>query len=425
MPLCGDIIYTKTLEWEEGGENYVCNSGQMTCEDGKATYFLAYACKVELSEENGDPITKTFETTEEKPGVVTHDTTDNTHNYDPDTPGSIVYVLNEDKTEVEKFGFGCANWLQDPNSSGNNGRYCGHVENYIDPSEYTSSVEKHVIVPPTCTSTGITIYVASVTYQGEEYGGDWYYDDDSELIHDGEGNLLPREEWGFLQYPDSCWIIVEEPMVDHDLTDWIVDEQPSCTATGKQHKDCNVCKKTIVEEDIPMTAHEPDGTWVYAPDASCDHTGLRYQLCKNCNQRAIEETIPLKDHTSVTVPGKSATCTESGLTDGSKCSVCGETLEQQKTIPPTGHKASAWKVVQEPTQTEAGLRQKTCTVCGEVLEQEEIEPLGEVCTCACHEDTLFTRLIRYLFTLLSKVFGIDIKCCEDMVPYDGNIASLT
>ena len=42
-------------------------------------------------------------------------------------------------------------------------------------------------------------------------------------------------------------------------------------------------------------------------------------------------------HVEEVVPGKAATCTEKGLTDGKKCSVCGEVLEAQKDIPALGH----------------------------------------------------------------------------------------
>ena len=41
-------------------------------------------------------------------------------------------------------------------------------------------------------------------------------------------------------------------------------------------------------------------------------------------------------HTEETVAGKAATCTEAGLTDGKKCSVCGETIVAQEEIP-AGH----------------------------------------------------------------------------------------
>ena len=50
------------------------------------------------------------------------------------------------------------------------------------------------------------------------------------------------------------------------------------------------------------------------------------------------------------VPGKAATCTETGLTEGEKCSVCGEILVEQKEIPASAHSFVS----------------NVCTVCGAI-----------------------------------------------------------
>lgn len=55
------------------------------------------------------------------------------------------------------------------------------------------------------------------------------------------------------------------------------------------------------------------------------------------NYLTTATTEPTK-HTEVTVDGKEATCTQTGLTAGKKCSHCGVTLVAQTTIPATGHK---------------------------------------------------------------------------------------
>jgi hypothetical protein len=49
------------------------------------------------------------------------------------------------------------------------------------------------------------------------------------------------------------------------------------------------------------------------------------------------EEIPEHEHVEETVVGKPATCTETGLTDGVKCSVCGKVLTAQQEIPALGH----------------------------------------------------------------------------------------
>jgi hypothetical protein len=43
------------------------------------------------------------------------------------------------------------------------------------------------------------------------------------------------------------------------------------------------------------------------------------------------------NHTNETIPGKAATCTEAGLTDGQKCTTCGKTTVEQTTIEALGH----------------------------------------------------------------------------------------
>ncbi len=61
-------------------------------------------------------------------------------------------------------------------------------------------------------------------------------------------------------------------------------------------------------------------------------------------------------HTEETIPGKEATCTEAGLTEGVKCSDCGEILTAQVEIPAEGH---TWNIDEEYTA-------RHCTVCSAV-----------------------------------------------------------
>ena len=76
-------------------------------------------------------------------------------------------------------------------------------------------------------------------------------------------------------------------------------------------------------------------------------------------------------HTEVTVPGKAATCTETGLTDGIICAVCDKVLAEQEEIPAKGHTE---KVVpgKAATCTETGLTEgKKCSVCDTVLVEQD------------------------------------------------------
>ena len=82
-------------------------------------------------------------------------------------------------------------------------------------------------------------------------------------------------------------------------------------------------------------------------------------------------------HTVVTVPGKAATCTTTGLTTGEYCSVCGAVLAVQKTIPAKGHYTVTTPAV-SPTCTEPGMTGGSyCGNCGEVFTaRREIGKLG-------------------------------------------------
>lgn len=70
------------------------------------------------------------------------------------------------------------------------------------------------------------------------------------------------------------------------------------------------------------------------------------------------------NHTVAIQPGKAATCTEDGITEGSVCSACGETLKAQTVISATGHSYGDWIVVTPATTETAGKSQRSCSVCG-------------------------------------------------------------
>ena len=78
-------------------------------------------------------------------------------------------------------------------------------------------------------------------------------------------------------------------------------------------------------------------------------------------------------HREETVPGKEATCTATGLTDGTKCSVCGITMTAQTVIPAKGH-----SYVYTPKDGET--HTVTCTAC--TLSQEEVHSYTQG-TCLC------------------------------------------
>ena len=106
---------------------------------------------------------------------------------------------------------------------------------------------------------------------------------------------------------------------------------------------------------------------------TCTDSGLQTILCSCCNKTFTEE-IPAKGHTEVFVPGKAATCTESGLTDGLSCAVCNIVIKNQEVIPAQGH-AETILYGSGATCTESGSQTIGCTRCYKTF-TKEIPALG-------------------------------------------------
>lgn len=61
-------------------------------------------------------------------------------------------------------------------------------------------------------------------------------------------------------------------------------------------------------------------------------------ICTSCNNTSDGENEN-KEHTHIeeTIQAKAPTCTEEGLTEGKKCSICDEILLEQEKINSLGH----------------------------------------------------------------------------------------
>ena len=114
--------------------------------------------------------------------------------------------------------------------------------------------------------------------------------------------------------------------------------------------------------------------WEIETTATCTEAGVTTYTCKTCTITETEDT-PALGHTEEVIPGHDATCTETGLTDGAKCSVCGETLTAQDEIPAKGHTAGDPVKENEvaPECTEDGSYDEViyCSVCGVEISRQE------------------------------------------------------
>lgn len=191
-----------------------------------------------------------------------------------------------------------------------------------------------------------------------------------------------------------------------------ITKEPTCTVNGEQQYTCTVCNQTKTEpvkatghdwqinkilsaatctsngiaryicktcgygenHTITATGHKPEIR--NKKEATCSSTGYTGDTyCSVCNKKLSSgETIAKKEHTWVKqdniIP---ATC-EKGEMEVEKCSVCGETKETQISDP-LGHDYGEWKVTKEPTCTKYGTKKRICKRCNE-YEIDVIDPTG-------------------------------------------------
>ena len=89
------------------------------------------------------------------------------------------------------------------------------------------------------------------------------------------------------------------------------------------------------------------------------------------------ERIATEECISILDPGYPATCTASGLTDGSHCALCKRTLVKQTSISPTGHTRVIDPAVPATCTTPGKTVGAHCSTCGAIiLAQEEIPAAG-------------------------------------------------
>ena len=151
-------------------------------------------------------------------------------------------------------------------------------------------------------------------------------------------------------------------------------------------------------------SHEHSYYGTVTSESTCTEKGSIKYTC-DCGDSYTEE-IPLKSHNEVTDHGKAATCTETGLTDGSHCSVCQKVLVAQSEIPKTNHEYNeSYKVVKDATCTEKGTIRYYC-VCGKAKDEEI--PLTE------HE-AVIDEAVAATCTKEGKTQGSHCEICDTVI----------
>ncbi len=136
---------------------------------------------------------------------------------------------------------------------------------------------------------------------------------------------------------------------------------PDCLNGGYTTYTCSGCGKTYTGNETAALGHKENAV-VTTPD--CLNGGYTTYTCTACGETRIGDETEALGHTEEVVEGKAATCTETGITDGKKCSVCGTTTVEQEEIAALGHDYIE-SVEVAATCTVEGLKRFSCENCSD------------------------------------------------------------
>lgn len=155
----------------------------------------------------------------------------------------------------------------------------------------------------------------------------------------------------------------------HLFSDYVSDNNATCTEDGTESSTCQRegCKAKVIQV-IKGSALGHDVQRDEARDvpAACGVPGVIGYSCTRCDFTDDQPSDPL-EHNEVTVPGYPPSCTEPGLTDGSKCDGCDLPMKEQETIPPTGHTPITVDPILPTYTTPGSTGGEKCGVCGMIL----------------------------------------------------------
>ena len=311
---------------------------------------------------------------------------------------------------------------------------CGdsYVDDYVNATGHNYSSE--ITVPATHTATGVMTYTCTC--------GDSYTEVIEKLEKHNYESVVTAPtctEQGYTTYTCECGDSYVDDYVDakgHNHTSEIT-TPATHTTTGIMTYTC-ACGDSYTEVIAKLEKHNYESV-VTAP--TCTAQGYTTYTCE-CGDSYDADYVDALGHTEETIPAVAPTCTETGLTEGTQCSVCGETLTEQKELPANGHTPAS--AVEEnyvaPTCTESGIKDVViyCTECDKEIsrETETIEATGHAdndgdgycddddellapsveCDHSCHKGGIagfFWRIINFF----NKIFGLNKTCDCGVVHY--------
>ena len=219
----------------------------------------------------------------------------------------------------------------------------------------------------------------------------WYVKEKSTCTTDGEKrrNCINCDYYETEVIKGGHTAVVDEPI------------EPTCISTGlTEGSHCSVCNEVLVAQEVISKVGHTNSTAVKENnvDPNCENAGYYDSVvyCAICNIELSRENVTVNalGHTEVFDEAVEPTCTDSGLTQGSHCSVCNVTLVAQKVVSALGHTNST--AVREnnvePDCENTGSYDSViyCATCNSELSRENVtvDALGHTNSTAVRENNV-------------------------------------
>lgn len=225
-----------------------------------------------------------------------------------------------------------------------------------------------VTTEPSCEGEGVRTFKCTLC-------GDTYTEKIAALGHDYTSSVTAPTctEKGYTTYICACGDTYTDDLVDAFGHTEVVDEQvnPTCTTPGfTKGSHCSVCEAAIIPRiEISALGHSYKSE---VTEPNCTEQGYTVFTCY-CGYEYAGDYVDALGHAPITDEAIAPSCTKTGLTEGSHCGVCGETIVKQEVVKANGH--SYETITTAPTCTGMGYTTHTCH-CGDTYKDSYISALG-------------------------------------------------
>lgn len=141
----------------------------------------------------------------------------------------------------------------------------------------------------------------------------------------------------------------------------------TCSTCGKMFQDSEALYEITKPLKIEAAAHNYKERTI---PPTCLEDGYTVYTCTVCGDKYKGDYVNALGHTAEIIPAVDATCIKNGLTEGKKCTACGEILMPQKHVEKKDHDYKAATV--KATMSQNGSTMTNCAVCGECIQNSVI-----------------------------------------------------